>query len=493
MERSSGIVMPVFSLPSPGGIGTLGRAAYEFIDFLAAAKQRWWQMLPLGPTGYGDSPYQSFSAFAGNPYFIDPEMLAADGLLTETELAQSNARGNPDRVDYGALFVHRRALLKTAALRALEKEPDALDAFTEENTWLPDYALFMALKEHFDMQPATAWPEDIRLRRPAALAHYRELLNIPIRIHCCQQMFFFRQWDALRAHAKKKGIRILGDVPIYAAPDSADVWAEPQFFLLDAKGFPCEVAGVPPDYFSEDGQFWGNPLYDWDAMHRDGFGWWIRRIGGAARLYDAIRIDHFRGFESYWAIPCGACSAKEGHWKKGPGMELIGVLNGWFRDLQFIAEDLGTLTPEVQQLLRDSGWPGMKVLQFAFNAAEPSSYLPHAHVPNALCYTGTHDNTTLADWRQTLSRKDLNFAKRYLGISAAAQLPEAVLRAGMSSVASLFLAPLPDWLGLGAQARINAPGTPDGNWQWRLPPGQLTPALAKRIAALTVLYGRAEN
>ena len=341
------------------------------------------------------------------------------------------------------------------------------------------------------MQPAVRWPEDIRLRRPEAMAHYRDLLQAQISNLCCQQLLFFRQWDALRAYAKQKGIRILGDVPIYAAPDSADVWAEPHFFRLDAKGDPCEVAGVPPDYFSEDGQLWGNPLYDWEAMHRDGFGWWIRRIGGAARLYDAIRIDHFRGFESYWAIPFGAKSAKEGHWEKGPGMALIGALNGWFRELQFIAEDLGTLTPEVEQLLLDSGWPGMKVLQFAFSADEPSSYLPHAHIPHAICYTGTHDNTTLADWRCRLSRRDMNFAKRYLNVPTAAALPEAVLRAGMAGVAALFLAPLPDWLALGAEARINTPGTPDGNWQWRLRPGQLTPELAKRIAAPTVLYGRA--
>lgn len=491
MERSSGILMPVFSLPSPGGIGTLGRAAYEFIDFLAAAKQRWWQILPLGPTGCGDSPYQSFSSFAGNPYFIDLEQLAAEGLLTEAELRCACADRSGVRVDYGALYRGRSALLRKAAARGMAADAAALDLFLAENLWLPDYALFMALKEHFEMRPTADWPEEIRLRQPAALAHYTALLRDELRFHAYVQLLFYRQWDALRAYAGRKGVRILGDVPIYVAPDSADVWAEPQFFRLDPQGRPTAVAGVPPDCFSADGQLWGNPLYDWDAMRRDGFGWWIRRIGGAARLYDAVRIDHFRGFESYWAVPCGAASAKEGVWEKGPGMELIGVLNGWFRDLQFIAEDLGLLTPAVNRLLTDSGWPGMKVLQFAFSAAEPSCYLPHAHTPESVCYTGTHDNTTLADWRRSLSRRDLNFAKRYLAVSSADALPDAVLRAGMAGVAALCIVPIQDWLNLGAEARINTPGTPDGNWQWRLPAAALTPALAKRIAAMTRLYGRA--
>jgi len=490
MERSSGILMPVFSLPSPGGIGTLGQAAYDFIDFLAAAKQRWWQMLPPGPTAYGDSPYQSLSCFAGNPYFIDPGLLLRDGLLTAEEVRHADPGGDTAAVDYGALYRSRPPLLRIAAARCLAREPEAVAAFANQAPWLPDYALFMALKEHFGMLPLTRWPEDIRLRRPEALAHYRALLAADIASHTCVQYLFFRQWTALRAYARQKGIGIIGDLPIYAALDSAEVWAELRFFRLDAKGFPAAVAGVPPDDFSADGQLWGNPLYDWDAMKADGFGWWIRRIGSAAKLYDAVRIDHFRGFERYWAIPAEADSAAAGHWEEGPGMALLSVLNGWFPDMEFLAEDLGILTPAVAQLRTEAGWPGMQVLQFAFSADTPSIYLPHAHTENSVCFTGTHDNTTLEDWRRTLSRRDLNYAKRYLGVSSVSELRNAVLRAGMGSVARLFIAPMADWLGLGGEARINTPGTGTGNWRWRMRSDALTPALAKEIAELTELYGR---
>ena len=359
MERASGILLPLFSLPSPYGIGTMGRAAYEFADFLHAAGQRYWQLLPLGPTGYGDSPYQSFSTYAGNPYFIDLELLAEDGLLTQAELSAREWGNDPRRVDYGAVYENRLPLLRLAKARGWQRDRDAVAAFAAQNAaWLPDYALFMALKERFGMKPWQQWPEDIRLRRPEALKRCRAEAQEEIEFYTYVQFLFFRQWNALKAYVNGLGIRIIGDVPIYVAMDSADVWAERAMFQLDSHGFPTEVAGVPPDYFSADGQLWGNPLYDYEAMKHDGFGWWIRRIDGAARLYDVVRIDHFRGFAAYWAVPYGETTAKNGHWMPGPGMDLVGVLTGWFPNLSFIAEDLGAPAPEVAALLSVSGLPG---------------------------------------------------------------------------------------------------------------------------------------
>ena len=488
-ERSSGILLPVYSLPSPHGVGTMGRAAMEFIDFLAAAGQRWWQLLPLGPTGYGDSPYQSFSTFAGNPYFIDLDLLADDGLLTAAEIAAADAPGDDARVDYGALYRTRPALLRSAAERLLAREPDCAERFAAEQPWVRDWALFSALKAHFNGAAWTDWPEDIRLRQPEALARWRGLLAHESALETAVQLLFDRQWSALRAYAAGKGVKILGDLPFYVAPDSADVWAEPRFFALDAKGRSTAVAGVPPDYFSADGQLWGNPLYDWAAMTADGCGWWIRRIAGAQRRYDAVRIDHFRGFARYWAVPAGAGSAREGVWLPGPGMALLGVLNDWFPELTFIAEDLGVLTPEVHALRRECGWPGMRVLQFAFDPDGDGAYLPHNCERECLCCTGTHDNTTLAAWTAEASDRERAFAQRYLGV-AAGRLREAVLRAGLGSVAEYFFAQMQDYLALGAAARTNTPGTAQGNWQWRLRPGQLTAALAAEIAGLTALYGR---
>ena len=418
MNRSSGILMPIFSLPSPYGIGTLGKAAYDFADFLAEAGQHYWQMLPLGPTSYGDSPYQSFSTFAGNPYFIDPDLLVEDGLLTKQEVKAYRWGSDPRHVDYGKLYENRLDLLKKAAERGWMRDSGAVAGFTEKNaSWLPDYALFMALKRHFGMKPWQEWPDEaVRLHDPAALARYRELLREDVELFTYIQFLFFRQWTALKSYINSLGIGIIGDLPIYVAMDSADVWAERSMFRLDSRGVPTEVAGVPPDYFSKDGQLWGNPLYDYDAMKRDGFGWWIRRIDGAGKLYDVIRIDHFRGFESYWAVPYGETTAKNGRWVKGPGMALVGVLTGWFPQLEFIAEDLGYPTPEVAQLLRDSGLPGMKVLEFAFDSRDTSSYLPHSYGENCICYTGTHDNSPLALWRQEADPADIAFAKEYLGL-----------------------------------------------------------------------------
>ena len=493
MKRSSGILLPISALPSPHGVGTLGKAAYDFADFLHAAGQSYWQMLPLGPTGYGDSPYQSFSTFAGNPYFIDLDLLIEDGLLTKQELSVCD-RGDPARVDYGMLYETRFDLLKKAKRRGWERDRGAVAAFERENAeWLPDYALFMAIKRSENMRPWAEWPEALRLREPEALERSRAALKEDIELYVYIQFLFFRQWEELKTYINKLGIRIIGDLPIYVSPDSADVWAAPQFFQLDKKNVPVEVAGVPPDFFTADGQLWGNPLYDYDAMRRTGYNWWIRRVAGAGRLFDMIRIDHFRAFESYWAVPYGEKTAKNGRWVKGPGLDLVKRLTDWFHDVSFIAEDLGVITPEVTQLRKDSGLPGMKVLQFAFDAKSESDYLPHNHVENCVCYTGTHDNTTLKAWFQEAKPAEVKKAIRYLGLNEEEGFCEGMLRGGMASTAELFIAQMQDWLQLGAEARMNTPGKPDGNWRWRMLPRQTTKKLAKTIKDMTSLYGRCKE
>ena len=420
LERSAGILLPLSSLPSPHGIGTMGKAAYDFADFLAAAGQKYWQLLPLGPTSYGDSPYQSFSSFAGDPYFIDLELLVEDGLLVREEVDTRDWGSDARRIDYGRLYENRFPLLAKAKARGYDRDREAVAAFEQENAgWLPNYTLFMALKRHFGMKPWTAWDdEDIRCRTSSeVIERYRAELREDVDLFTYIQFLFFRQWATLKAYIHSLGIRIIGDLPIYVAMDSADVWAEPEMFRLDAHGVPTEVAGVPPDYFSEDGQLWGNPLYDYEAMEKDGFGWWIRRVGGAQKLCDVLRIDHFRGFASYWAVPYGETTAKNGHWVKGPGMALVGVLTNWFRDLDFIAEDLGAPSPDVTRLLEDSGLPGMKVLEFAFDPETLSNYLPHSCGENSICYTGTHDNAPLVLWREEATEAELAFAKTYLGLN----------------------------------------------------------------------------
>lgn len=495
MKRSCGILMPISSLPSPHGIGTLGAEARKFVDFLADAGQSWWQILPVGPTSYGDSPYQSFSAYAGNPYFVDLDLLCEDGLLTPAEVNSVNWGTDPAKVDYSAIYNSRFPLLHLAMERGWERDADKVAAFSEENaSWLPDYALFMAVKRHFGMQSWTEWPdEDIRLRRPEAVARYQEELADDIRLFTYIQYLFFRQWEDLRSYAHEKGIGIIGDLPIYVAMDSADVWADPRAFQLDERNVPAEVAGVPPDYFTADGQLWGNPLYDWDAMKADGYTWWIRRIAGASRLYDILRIDHFRGLESYWAVPYGETTAKIGRWVKGPGMDLIGVLTEKFPNIQFIAEDLGYLTPEVRQLLEDSGLPGMKVLEFAFDSREAANYLPHTYPRHCVCYAGTHDNATLMGWKDEAAPADIAMARQYLGLNDEEGFHWGVLRGGQSSVANLFVAQMQDYLGLGSEARMNTPGILGGNWQWRMLSGQITDALTARIAGMARLYGRSSH
>ena len=491
IQRSSGILMPVYALPSPYGIGTLGAAARDYVDFLAAAGQSWWQMLPVGPTSYGDSPYQSPSTYAGNPYFIDLDLLVEDHLLTQAEIDALAFGDDPERVDYGALYEHRLPLLQKATDRGYERDAEKVAAFLEENQgWLPDYALFMALKRHFDMACWLEWPQDIRLRKPAALERYQEELAEDIRLFTYIQYLFFTQWASLRDYAHQKGVGIIGDLPIYVALDSVDVWASPESFQLDTKGFPTAVAGVPPDYFSEDGQLWGNPLYDYEAMAKDGYAWWIRRVDGATKLYDVIRIDHFRGFDTYWSVPYGAKTAKGGHWVKGPGMALVGVLRDWFSGIRFIAEDLGEPSPDVVKLLKDSGFPGMKVLEFAFDAKESSDYLPHTYPTNCVCYGGTHDNETLLGWLEGADPADRQKAIDYLGLNKAEGTVWGLIRGGMSSVADLFITQMQDYLELDNTARTNTPGLAEGNWQWRMAADAITPALANKIAKLTKLYDR---
>ena len=486
--------MGISSLPSPYGIGTMGRAAREFVDFLEKAGQKVWQVLPLGPTSFGDSPYQSFSAFAGNPYFIDLEELMEQGLITRAQVEAVDWGNDPSLVDYEKIYRGRFSILKAACASFLQDGENvaALEAFVgQQSGWIGDYALFMALKDHFNGQAFIDWPRDIRLREPDAMERYRALLQEQITFYCYLQYEFFREWNSLRAYANGKGIRIMGDIPIYVPLDSADVWAEPQGFRLDEERRPRFVAGVPPDYFSADGQLWGNPLYDWEAMKADGYGWWLRRIGGAAALYDMIRIDHFRGLASYWEIPYGEKTARVGRWVPGPGMDFISRIQGWFQDLELIAEDLGFLTEDVTTLLKESGYPGMKVLQFAFDAREPSNYLPHTYSSHCICYTGTHDNTTIQGWFTEAAAEDVAYAKRYLNLTGEEGLSWGMIRGGMGSVAELFIAQMQDYLALPSRARMNTPGTLGGNnWRWRMEDGAADAALAERIAGLVTMYGR---
>ena len=514
--RESGILMPVSSLPGPYGIGCFGAEALKFVDFLAAAGQHIWQLLPLSPTGYGDSPYQSCSAFAGNPYFIDLDALKADGLLTAAQLKAEPWGTDPLSVDYGTLYTSRYKVLRAAYAAWREKYagrfgcahyyPDDYYAFTLTNeSWLNDYALYMALKTANGMKSWAEWPREYRLRDAGALAEFAAGQEEEIGFWKFLQYEFAVQWKKVKDYANEKGIKILGDIPIYVSADSVDAWVGGELFELDEQGGFARVAGCPPDYFSADGQLWGNPLYNWPYHKQTGYAWWVRRVRHALGIYDLLRIDHFRGFDTYWAIPAGSSTARTGKWENGPGMDLFRALEAALGKLPIIAEDLGDLVPSVRKLLADSTFPGMKVLQFAFGGGD-NEYLPHNHVKNSVVYPGTHDNTTLTDWWENAATgKEKANAAAYLHLTpckptakeVAAVKPDAariaLLRAALGSVADRAIIPMPDWLGLGAEAHLNTPGKLGGNWTWRAAEGFDAEPLASRIQTECEVYCRAKE
>ena len=504
--RTSGVLLPVFSLPSPHGIGCFSKEAYEWVDFLKLAGQQYWQILPLGPTSYGDSPYQSFSTYAGNPYFIDLETLIEDELLTKEECDQADFGENEEEIDYEKIYNARFKVLKLAYARAKKNglmESKAYRTYLEEEkAWLADYALYMAVKDSFDGKSWDQWEEDIRLRKPEAIAAYQEQLSAEIDFYEFLQYLFAGQWAGLKTYANEQGIEIIGDIPIYVAFDSADTWANPKLFQLDREGRPIGVAGCPPDYFSADGQLWGNPLYNWTYHKQTGYAWWVQRVRHALGIYDLLRIDHFRGFDTYWAIPADSTTARTGKWENGPGMELFDALEAALGKLPIIAEDLGELFPSVRKLLADSTFPGMKVLQFAFGGGD-NEYLPHNHVKNGVVYPGTHDNTTLTDWWENgASEKEKATAAAYLHLTPCkptakevaavktAAARTALLRAALGSVADRAIIPMYDWLGLGAEAHLNTPGKLGGNWAWRAKAGFDSKTLAAQIKAECAVYCR---
>ena len=486
--RASGILMHITSLPSPYGVGTLGKEAYEFADFLKEAGQKYWQILPLTPTGYGDSPYQSCSTYAGNHYLIDLDMLEREGLLKHSEIADCQWGDNPNWVDFGLLYENRLNVLRLAYGRF--SDWDALDAFCRKHDhWLPDFALYMALKEETGGKPWYAWEDAIKHREPDALWRARKALKQEIRFYSFVQYLFHTQWEAVRTYAHEAGVSIIGDVPIYVPYDSADVWSNPELFLLDENLEPLAVAGCPPDGFNADGQLWGNPLYRWDLHKEDGYSWWMQRLRGAAQRYDVIRIDHFRGFAGFYAVPFGAENARNGEWMTGPGLDFMQTVKKNLPETPMIAEDLGFLTEDVHQLREDAGYPGMKVLEFAFDADSNNTYLPHTYIPNTVCYTGTHDNMPLKQWLEESSVKTVEFATDYMGDP---QNPVwGMIRLCMASVSDLAIVQMQDYLELGGEARMNFPGTRTGNnWTWRADAGYLKPELAEKIAKLTCTYGR---
>ena len=486
--RESGILMHISSLPGPYGIGTMGEAAYKFVDFLSAAGQKYWQILPLSPTGYGDSPYQAFSAFAGNQYLIDPDLLQQQGLLTEEELASFDW-GNGRRVDYGKLHQEREKLLRLAFDRFVPTADYA--AFLQQNPWLQDYGLFMAIKRRFHGESWHTWPGPLMMRQQEALDACATELEEDIRYQAFAQYLFHRQWHELKKYANDRGIRIVGDVPIYVPLDSADVWANPELFCLDENRRPQAVAGCPPDSFSADGQLWGNPLYDWEKMKKTDYHWWIQRLNAAVQMYDVVRLDHFRGFKDYWSIPAGDTTAINGKWMPGPGMDFIRAMHKAFPGKTFIAEDLGFVTEEVRQLQLDSGYPGMKVLEFAFDSREAGNYMPHLYPTNSVCYTGTHDNATLKQWFDEAAPEDVEQAKAYLGLHEEEGYVWGMIRGAMSSISDLCIVQMQDYLQLGGDARMNVPGTLSAsNWSWRAEPDFATEALAEKIRQMTLRYGR---
>ncbi len=496
MNRAAGILLSVSSLPGRFGIGCFSKSAYDFVDWLKGAGQTYWQILPLGPTSYGDSPYQSFSTFAGNPYFISLDELIEEGVLTEKECKNADFGKKADDIDYEKIYKKRYPLLRKAYERSRVSENPDYVRFVEENRWwLSDYALFMAVKDRFEGAPWTEWAEDIRLRWSNAMDYYRRELYYDIEFQQYLQYKFFGQWRRLKAYANEKGIRIIGDIPIYVAMDSADTWAHPELFQLDENNVPTAVAGCPPDGFSADGQLWGNPLYRWDYHKNTGYGWWMSRMWYCFQLYDVVRIDHFRGFDEYYSIPFGAENAKDGHWEKGPGIDLFRCMEQRLGRHQVIAEDLGYVTDSVRKLVRESGFPGMKVLEFAFDSRDSGSandYLPHNYIENSVAYTGTHDNETITGWFKSITKEERQMARDYLcdQHTPAKELYQSFIALVMRSSSRACIIPMQDYMGLDNRCRMNQPSTLGKNWKWRLVKGDLSEELKEEILTVTKRYGR---
>ncbi len=496
MARSSGILLPVSALPGKYGIGCFSKEAYAFVDFLEAAGQKLWQILPLGQTSYGDSPYQSFSTFAGNPYFISLEALIEEGVLDIETCEQLDFGDDETSIDYGKMYESRYIALRKAFENTDLSEDAAYKDFCRENSfWLEDYALYMAIKADHDAKSWSEWEDDIRLRRPKAMAAYNERLSEDIAFYRYLQYQFDKQWTKLKDYANAKGIKIIGDLPIYVAFDSADAWANPSLFQFDEDCMPIAVAGCPPDGFATTGQLWGNPLYDWKAHKAQNYEWWIKRMEMCYKLYDILRIDHFRGFDSYYAIPASAPTAEYGEWEKGPGYELFEEMEKRLGRRDVIVEDLGFITDSVRELVAKTGWPNMKVLEFAFDSRDESGgndYIPYVYNKNCVVYTGTHDNETLYGWLDTISKDDRAMVETYLDKKGAdrKQLVHSLVALALSSVANRCVIPMQDYLCLGNEARMNEPSTLGKNWKWRMKGNAITDALAKDIYELSVVYGR---
>lgn len=491
MTRGAGILLSVTSLPSPYGIGTIGKEAFRFVDMLSDLRQKYWQVLPIGPTSFGDSPYQSFSAFAGNPYLIDLDSLIAEGLLKQEEVDGYNWGNKKDDVDYALIYESRFKVLKSAFER-FDTEGRAFKNFCKENKdWLEDYSLYMAVKNEMNGSEWLSWDEGLRNREAETLEKYKELLKEQILFWMFLQYKFFEQWDALKSYANEQGIRIIGDIPLYVALDSADVWADREQFKLNEDGRPIEVAGCPPDAFSDDGQKWGNPLYDWEKMEEQGFGWWKKRMEANGRLFDIIRIDHFIGVAKYYSIPAEDETARNGRWNKGPGKKLTDMIEETLGKNRIIAEDLGVAVPAVKKLLAKTGWPGMKILLFAFDGNTANEHLPHNYDDgNLVVYAGTHDNETVVGYFRDKTEYELAYLYEYLNIKKKDDIPDAVIRTAYASVADIVIMQMQDLLKLGNEARMNFPSTVGCNWRWRTLKGSLSEERRTWLRTMTLLYRR---
>lgn len=490
-ERASGILMHISSLPSPYGIGDFGQTAYDFVDFLKKAKQKVWQILPIGITGYGDSPYQSFSAYAGNPYFIDLDALVEQGFLRKDEILKADLGKNSESIEYDKLYFHKMPLLKIAYDRAKGKIQPELDAFYKEQIdWLESFALYMSIKAHHNNCSWLEWPKEYDSINNTQVKLFAKEYKDEIYFWVFTQYLVYGQWKALKSYANEHGISIVGDLPIYVSEDSADVWANPRLFKLDDKFNPITVAGCPPDAFAATGQLWGNPIYDWEYMDTHGYKWWIERIEHSFELFDIVRIDHFRGFQDFWEIPYGDATAENGAWTKGPSKKLFDAIKNALGQVNIIAEDLGFMTDEVTELREYTNFPGMKVLQFAFDSREESDYLPHNYDKNCIAYTGTHDNDTVNGWLEAVDGEDKEFAIKYCKLDETEGYNWGLIRTAWASTAYLAIAQMQDFLGLGSEARMNIPSTLGGNWVWRVRPEMLSDELAEKIADITLLYRR---